>query len=267
MKRLQVRIWIWEVCMYKPNLALVEGSGGETASQLSFSAAELASALGLGTSLLVGRYRVDLASGEWWWSDEVYTMHGWKRHEVEPGLDALRSRKHPDDRARVLRTAGEALRAGRPFACAHRIVDKKGRARSVIVTGQGQRDARGETPEVAGYVLDVTPVQKEALKRRASGQISRAFVSQAVIEQAKGIVGAVRGIGESAAEQALSDVAAATGVSLQSTAEQVMATLRAEEQAGVTDETLTRALEAVRPTARPRSHDALLTRRRRTGRS
>ncbi|WP_369369834.1 PAS and ANTAR domain-containing protein [Promicromonospora sp. Populi] len=246
------------------NLALVEQSAGDTASQPMISAIELAAALGLGTSLLIGRYRVGLASGDWWWSDEVYTMHGWKRHEVEPSLDALRSRKHPDDRARVLRAAGEALRTGRPFACAHRIVDKAGRSRSVVVIGQGQRGVSDGSPEVAGYVVDVTPAQKEAMNRRSKGLVDRAFVSQAVIEQAKGVISAVRGVDEGAAEQILRDVAGTVGVPLRSVADQVMAALRAEERPGVTKAALSRALDAVRPMGRPRAHDAMLTRRRRT---
>ena len=248
------------------HLALVEDSGSGTDPQSSMlSAGELVAALGLGTSLLIGRYHVDLASGDWWWSDEVYTMHGWKRHEVEPGLDALRSRKHPDDRARVLRAAGAALRAGRPFACAHRIVDKKGRTRSVVVIGQGQREVPGGPPVVAGYVLDVSPVQKEALDRRSTGLVNRAFVSQAVIEQAKGVIVTVRGVDEGTAEQTLSDVASEIGVPLRSAADQVMSSLRADtEKAGVTQAALTCALDAVRPMARPRGRDALLTRRQRT---
>lgn len=242
-------------------LALVEDSRDGTPAQPRLTAGDLAAALGLGASLLVGRYRVDLASGDWWWSDEVYTMHGWKRHEVEPGLDALRSRKHPDDRARVLRAVGEALRTGQPFACAHRIVDKNGRTRSVVVTGQGQRGVSGSSPEVAGYVLDVTPAQKEAAQRRSKGQVERAFVSQAVIEQVKGVIGAVRGVDEDTAEQTLRGVASTVGVPLRLAADQVMASLRTEERGGVSQAALMRALDAVQAVGRPRGHDPLLTRR------
>ena len=250
----------------RSHLALVEDCASGTDSQSPMlSAGELAAALGLGTSLLIGRYRVDLASSDWWWSDEVYAMHGWKRHEVEPGLDALRSRKHPDDRTRVVRAAGQALRAGRPFACAHRIVDKNGRTRSVVVIGQGQRDVPGGPPVVAGYVLDVTPVQKEALNRRSAGLVNQAFVSQAVIEQAKGVIVTVRGVDEGTAEQSLRDVASAIGVPLRSAADQMMAALRADtEKTGVTQAALTCALDAIQPMARPRGRDALLTRRQRT---
>jgi hypothetical protein len=245
----------------QPRLTLVDGAGGDVASPSSnVSAGDLAQALGLGTNLLVGRYRVELGSGRWWWSDEVYTMHGWQRHEVEPGLEALRSRKHPDDRGRVVRAATEALRLGRPFACSHRIVDRRGRTRSVVVIGQGTRGQNG-SPELVGYVIDVTPVQKEALTRRSDGVVTRAFVSQAVIEQAKGVIVAATGVDDETAAHQLQEAASRVGIPLRLAADQVMAGLRAGSGNGITEATVRRALEGVEPVGRPRGHDPLLTRR------
>ena len=232
------------------------------ASQAGFSAGDLSRVLGLGTNLLVGRYSVELASGTWWWSDEVYAMHGWKRNEVEPGLDALRSRKHPDDRSRVVRAAGEALRLGRPFACAHRIVDRRGRTRSVVVTGQGSQSSLSRSPQLVGYVVDVTPVQNEALERRSTGVVNRAFVSQATVEQVKGVIVAVRGADEAKATDILADAARDAGVSLRLAADQVMTSLQDRgDGAPVTVDALADALDAIHPVSRPRGHDPLLTRR------
>jgi hypothetical protein len=266
MKRLPVPYRIWEGYMppfKQPRLTVVDGAGGDVATRSSHpSVGDLAEALGLGTNLLVGRYRVELGSGRWWWSDEIYTMHGWKRHEVEPGLEALRSRKHPDDRTRVVRAAAEALRHGQPFACSHRIVDRAGRARSLVVIGQGWPGGQGRPPELAGYVIDVTPVQKEALERQSSGVVTRAFISQAVIEQAKGVIAAVRGVDDEAANNLLLDAANRAGIPLRLAADQVMTRLRAESGGtGVTPAALTSALDGVEPVDRPRGHDPLLTRR------
>lgn len=241
------------------------GDGDAPSTAPGFSAADLSRALGLGTNLLVGRYSVELASGTWWWSDEVYTMHGWKRDEIEPGLEALRSRKHPDDRGRVVRAAGEALRLGRAFACAHRIVDRSGRTRSVVVTGQGSVSSRSRRPQLVGYVVDVTPVQKEALDRRSDGAVNRAFVSQATIEQVKGVIVAVRGVDEAIATDVLVGAAREAGVSLRLAAEQMMTVLQGQGAGTpVTQDALAEALAAVRPVSRPRGHDPLLTRRPRT---
>jgi hypothetical protein len=247
--------------------ALADDSAVVSEATAGFTAGDLSHTLGLGTNLLVGRYSVELASGTWWWSDEVYTMHGWKRDEVEPGLEALRSRKHPDDRGRVVRAAGEALRLGRPFACAHRIVDRNGRTRSVVVTGQGSQNARSRLPQLVGYVVDVTPVQKEALARRSDSVVNRAFVSQATIEQVKGVIVAVRGVDEATATEILVGVARGADVSLRLAADQVMTALRSYgDGTTVTRDSLAEALDAVRPVSRPRGHDPLLTRRPRSAR-
>lgn len=230
--------------------------------------ATLAEVLAVGTHLLVGQYRVELGTGSWWWSDEVYTMHGWAPGEVEAGLEALRSRKHPDDRARVVRAGTDALRSGRPFSCAHRIVDGHGKARSVVVTGQGRRDERGRVVEIAGYVVDVTPAQRETLERESQRAVTRAFVSQAAVEQVKGVLMAVHGVDDVTAARLLAEAAGEAGVPVQETAAQVMRSLTQAGGVGPTAEaTLAGALAAVRPVARPRAHEAQLARRREPSRS
>jgi len=249
--------------------AITEEAGNDAADPTpGFSATDLTRTLGLGTNLLVGRYSVELATGTWWWSDEIYTMHGWKPDEIQPGLEALRSRKHPDDRSRVVRAAGEALRLGRPFACAHRIVDRSGRTRSVVVTGQGSQGARGQSPQLVGYVIDVTPVQKEVLERRSEAVVNRAFVSQATIEQVKGVIIAVRGVDEAKATDILVGAARDAGVSLRLAADQVMTALQDRGDGAIaTVDALDEALAAVHPVSRPRGHDPLLTRRPRRSKS
>jgi hypothetical protein len=258
-------------------------SGGSTARRELVALAEL---LGAGTQLLVGRYRVDVASGAWWWSDEVYLIFGREPGEVEPGPEVLRSHLHPDDRDRLSRTATVALAAGRAFAGAHRIVDDHGRTRTVVITGQGRGGDEGHTAQVVGYVIDTSPVAREALDREAHRAVSRAFVAAAAGERAKGAIMAVCGVDESVATEVLTDVGAQVGVSAQSAGVQMMQTLAqgtADEGEGTDDsaapavarsvvdaalpggdaaQRLSRALAKVRPVERPHGHDAQLARRR-----
>lgn len=225
--------------------------------------ASLVQALAVGNQLLVGRYCVDVTRGQWWWSDEVYLMHGKAPGEIEPGIDAMCSRKHPDDRQRVLRTAAVAIKAGKPFAATHRIVDAVGKSRSVVVTGQARRDDRGRVTQVMGYIVDVTPVQKDALERESQQAVSRAFVTAAAVEQAKGVIIAVRGVDEMEAARELADVARGVGIPVHLAAAQVMRALAKAQGSGPTAEaTLEAALAAVHPVERPRGHEAQLTRRR-----
>ncbi len=228
--------------------------------------AQLGEVLAVGAHLLVGQYRVTLATGAWWWSDEIYAMHGWTPGEVEPTLALLRSRKHPDDRNRVVRVAIDSLRAGRPFSAGHRIIDGSGRARTVIVTGQGRRDDNGKVAEIAGYVVDITPVRQEILDREADRAVTRAFVAAAVIEQAKGVLMANRGIDEVSATRILSERAGRVGITMREAASQFMAELkRAGAETPQADDTIEEALAALHEVARPRSHNAQLARRRDRG--
>lgn len=226
------------------------------------AAEELEAALAVGTGLLVGRYRVDLESGGWWWSDEVWTIHGYHPGEIEPSLDLLRRHQHADERARLVKESLAALRSGRPFACAHRIVDAHGRNRDLLVTGQLR--ARGASgAQLVGYVVDVTPVRRQAVEQQVKRAIDAAYVSAASIERAKGVLMAVHGIDEDEAEALLTQRSSETGAGLRQTARQVMETLSAG--AGLGDHATERVDEtfaAVVPDQRPHMRDAQLTRRR-----
>ncbi|MFV2145370.1 MULTISPECIES: PAS domain-containing protein [Isoptericola] len=219
-----------------------------------------AEVLAAGVQLVVGRYRVELDSGRTWWSDEVYRMHGREPGEIEPSMDALRSRTHPDDRSRVSRTAVVAMRSGRPFSSAHRIVDPHGKARTVVVTGQAHLTDDGEITHVAGYVLDVSPVTREALDRESQRAVGRAMVSASAVEQAKGAFMVVHGIAEAEAGDKLGEAAARAQIPLQAAAAQIV-----EAMAGADGDPAVRleaALAAVHTVERPRGHEAQLARRR-----
>ncbi len=149
----------------------------------------LEAALAAGTRPPVGRYRLDLATGRWVWSDEVYLMHGFQPGQVVPTTDLMLSHKHPEDRARVdgvLRTAAET---GEPFSSVHRIYDAQGAVRTLAVTGQGRRDPdTGEVRDLVGYFIDVTEANREAAQRAATESIRASAERRAAIEQAKGVL-------------------------------------------------------------------------------
>lgn len=227
----------------------------------------LAAAFAGGPRLLTGQYRVDLETGRWWWSDEVYLLHGYEPGAVEPSLDVILERQHPDERDRTRRDAKRTLATGGPFAGAHRIVDAAGRCRTLLVTGQPRRprdDQAGDRhTEIVGYVVDVTPVQRAALDREARHAIDSAFVSAADIERAKGVLMATHSVDVDTAEHLLAEAAGATGAGLRDTAAQVMERLVGDGGLGRTaEDRLRHALDAVEPRKRPHGNDAQLARRR-----
>ncbi|MFC8597417.1 MULTISPECIES: PAS and ANTAR domain-containing protein [unclassified Isoptericola] len=222
----------------------------------------LTSALAVGTHLLTGSYRAE-ATGRWWWSDEVDVMLGQQPGAVEPGPEALEARLHPDDRDRAVHGAARALATGGPVVTARRVVDAHGRTRTLLVTAQARRSRDDGPPEVAGYVVDVTPVQREAVQRDVRRALDSAFVSAAAIERAKGVLMALHGVDDAAAESMLTEAAGASGATLREAATQMMAHLSAGDGFGPdAREAVQEALAAVKPAKRPHVHEAQLARRR-----
>jgi hypothetical protein len=142
--------------------------------------------------LPVGGLRVDLSSGKSEWSDQVYEIHGFVPGEIVPSVDVMLAHVHPEDRGRVtglltdLRTAGRGV-----LGSMHRILDAQGGDRVVSLTGQ-VREREGSPAELVGYLLDVTRPQREIADQRATSAIAAAAASRASIEQAKGILMALR---------------------------------------------------------------------------
>ncbi|ARU51025.1 hypothetical protein CBR64_05490 [Cellulosimicrobium cellulans] len=158
--------------------------------------ADLLAALGPGDPQLVGRFRVDVATDTWWWSDEVYEMHGFAPGEVVPTTALVLSHKHPEDRERVASELAQAARTGEPFGSMHRIVDATGRTRTLAVAAQGRRlDGRAPWAAVVGYFVDLTTAHQEAARREATASIRAADASRSVIEQAKGVLMTTLAIG------------------------------------------------------------------------
>ncbi|WP_423462159.1 PAS and ANTAR domain-containing protein [Promicromonospora sp. MS192] len=155
----------------------------------------LEAALAPGHHAPVGRYRLDVASGRWSWSDEVFVMHGFSPGEIVPTTELILSHKHPDDRDRVDHVLRAAAATGRPFSSVHRIVDAHGASRTLAVTGQARRDpTSGVVTELYGYFIDVTEASREDAQREATASIRAAAEHRASIEQAKGAIMVAFGI-------------------------------------------------------------------------
>ncbi|GAA1738881.1 PAS and ANTAR domain-containing protein [Isoptericola hypogeus] len=151
----------------------------------------------------MGQYRVDLATGRWWWSDETYRIHGFEPGEVVPTTAVVLAHKHPHDRDRVRRVLDEARRDGAPFATVHRIVDADGNEHVVSIVGQGRRDDAGQVVELEGYVLDLTAGVKDLAAERANVSIRAAAASRRDIEQAKGVIRMALDVGDEEAFEVL----------------------------------------------------------------
>lgn len=187
-------------------------------------------ALAVGESLDVGRFRVDLATDRWWWSDEVFEMHGFERGEVVPSAEVLAAHKHPDDAVQVDHVVREAVASREPFSSVHRILNASGAVRTVAVVGRAELDDDGEPVAVSGYFVDLTATQRSAGQAQATESIRAAAASRGTIEQAKGIVMAVRGCDADAAFGALREAGSRREARLRTVAEELVDAVAARSE-------------------------------------
>lgn len=142
----------------------------------------------------VGAFTYDARADAWWWSDEVYRLHGFEPHEVVPTTALVLAHKHPDDRDGARRVLEEATVGDRPFGSVHRIMDATGRPRVVALVGRRRPGAPEAASVLEGYFLDLTEEVAERSRSEANRDIAASAAHRAHIEQAKGIVAFAYGI-------------------------------------------------------------------------
>jgi hypothetical protein len=144
---------------------------------------------------VAGRYRYDRRTGDWWWSAEMFTLHGLPPGSPQPDTEAYLEYQHAEDRARVLEAISAACASGRDFALETRIVRADGRERDVVLVGEAELDGGGTATAVQGMAIDITechppgsPTDRAQALQAEVGQLRAAMASRASIEQAKGIL-------------------------------------------------------------------------------
>jgi len=146
------------------------------------------------THRITGRYRYDRRTGDWWWSPEMFTLHGLAAGSPPPDTETYLQYQHAEDRARLLEAISRACATGNDFALETRIIRADGQERDVVLVGEC-RTADGSVTVVEGMAIDITECHPPgSATDRASalqaevGQLRAAMASRASIEQAKGIL-------------------------------------------------------------------------------
>jgi hypothetical protein len=144
---------------------------------------------------LAGRYRYDRHNGDWWWSPEMFELHGLPPGSPQPDTQVYLGCQHPDDRARVLAAISDACATGGAFALETRVVRSDGHVQDVVLVGEPQLDVDGTVLAVEGMAIDITEcrppgstVERVHALQAEVEQLRAAMASRAAIEQAKGIL-------------------------------------------------------------------------------
>lgn len=144
---------------------------------------------------LTGRFRYDRSADAWWWSAEMFTLHGLAPGSPPPDTEAYLQYQHPEDRARVLEALSRACETGQDFALETRTVRADGEKRDVVLVGECRSDDGTAIAAVEGLAVDITechppgsPTDRAQALEAEVGQLRAAMASRASIEQAKGIL-------------------------------------------------------------------------------
>ncbi|WP_324275825.1 ANTAR domain-containing protein [Blastococcus brunescens] len=165
---------------------------------------------------VAGRYRYDRRSCTWWWSREMFTLHGLPVTPEPPSTDEYLRYQRPEDRARAREALTRAWADGRAFALETHIVRADGRERTIVLVGEPRRDASGEVTAVDGICVDITEGRPATDRDRTSAleaeveQMRAAMASRAAIEQAKGILMLLTNCGDQVAFDLLAHISSHT---------------------------------------------------------
>jgi len=175
--------------------------------------------------MAVGRYRWRVPEDSWWWSEEMYALHGFEPGQVVPSTELVLAHKHPDDVEHVRAVLRSALEAPTAFSVYHRIIDARRREHSVIAVGESLPGDGIEVGEVRGFYVDVTVARRVDFHEELSAAVEGATRHRAAIEQAKGALMFVHGIDEDAAFAMLRELSSLSNTKIAIIAERLAAHL------------------------------------------
>jgi hypothetical protein len=135
---------------------------------------------------LVGRYTYRPDTDAWWWSDDMFRIHGFEPGDVVPTTELVMRHMHPEDVEAAWESREQAVDRQEPFSFLHRIVTADRKARVVIAAGH--LDRNGGVPVITGHLIDLTDVRREAVDSELDRAVHDFVDHRAVIEQAKGVL-------------------------------------------------------------------------------
>ena len=166
---------------------------------------------------LTGRFRGDLATDQWWWSPELFALHGIPAGAVQPTVSLLLSHVHTADRPAVREALSVAGTAGIPVTREYRTLRMDGQQRTALLVCEPQTDLTGAVVALSGLVVDVSesraPVPPDDQVHRLETEVEQlrgAMASRAAIEQAKGILMLLMGCGDQVAFDLLAHISSHT---------------------------------------------------------
>lgn len=179
-----------------------------------------------------GTFELHVPSGKMEWSEGMFSIHGLRPGQVVPTVELFMAHKHPLDREHVLSLWAKLLKGGGQGALLHRISDIRGKERRVFSALQAVAGPAGQVDYVRGFMVDVTQSLRIESHDAASAAIERVYAHRDLIEQAKGIVMALRAVDGPAAFDILAAVSQQRNAKLHIVAEELVRAAQSGKAAG-----------------------------------
>jgi len=114
----------------------------------------------------MGAWEWNLKSGVLWWSEGLWTLHGYEPHAFVPSPVRFLEMVIPEDRDKVRQAVNEALAAGE-YEVEYRAIRPDGRLRYIAALGQVFRDPESSPDSMTGICIDITErkIADETLRR------------------------------------------------------------------------------------------------------
>jgi len=104
----------------------------------------------------LGSWELDLASGNLFWSDEIFNLFEIDKAQFAASYEAFLNAIHPDDREAVNQAYTRSLETREPYEVAHRLLMADGRIKWVNERCETFFDEQGKALRSVGTVQDVT---------------------------------------------------------------------------------------------------------------
>ncbi len=122
----------------------------------------------------IGNWKADLATGELFWSDEIYRIFGYEPRSFKPSIEIFMNAVHPEDREKIRESEILASKTGL-HDVVHRIIRPDGSVRHVHELAKAITDEHGKLLSLSGTVQDVTShMEDEAALILARDEADRA---------------------------------------------------------------------------------------------
>lgn len=191
-------------------------------SEILGQARTYSSALGTST-LLAGTFVFDGQSRTMQWSDELYTIHGYRRGDVVPTMELTMAHKHPEDLARIQAVNSELIAHGGHVAIYHRLIDARSHLHRVLTAGEAVLDEAGNLSSISGVMLDLTSTIQRETELAAREAVLGAVGTRGTISKAAGILMGRLGIGSDEAFKLLAGYSNNRNIKLATVAETLVA--------------------------------------------